>query len=209
MKEFTFKSEAHTYWLGDRQLPSVTQIISPLVDYSKAHPGKLERKRNLGTAFHECIRLFLNNDLDEDSIDEELIIPMRQFREWWEDDEFKGLPSPSIIAIEKPFYNEKLKYAGTPDLVTEDCIYDFKLRKYNPIADPLQLAGYAGLISDFPPKRKVVVEFSLDSGYLPHDADKKQANSMFREMLKHYHRQQKRREEDQEFETLLEKWRKQ
>ena len=201
MKEFTFKSEDHTYWLGDKQLPSVTQIISPLVDYSKAHPGKLAHKKDLGTAFHEAIKLYLNQDLDEESLDEQLVIPMRQLKEWWEDDEFKGLLSPTIIAIEQPFYNEKLKYAGTPDLVTEDCIYDFKLRKYNPIADPLQLAGYAGLISDFPPKRKVVVEFSLDAGYRVHNADKKQAWPLFRKLLDWCWKKQ-------EFENLLNQWRK-
>src|SRR3990167_1854836 len=137
MKEFVFKPESHSYWLGDKQLPSVTQIISPLVDYSKCPQGKLERKRDLGIAFHEAIRLYLNHDLDEESLDEQLVIPMRQFVEWWTEDEFKGLPSPVLIAVEKPFYHEKLKYAGTPDLVTEDCIYDFKLRKYNPVVYPL------------------------------------------------------------------------
>lgn len=210
MGEFVYNEETRIHTLDGKIIPSVSNIVGPLSrDYSRAHPEKLERKRNLGTAFHECIRLFLGNDLDEDSIDEELVIPMRQFREFWGDDEFKGLPLPTIIAIEQPFCNEKLKYCGKPDLVTKHTIYDWKLRPYDPICDPLRMAGYAGLFSDFPVKRKIVVEFSLDSGYLPHDADKKQANSMFREMLKHYHRQQKRREEDQEFETLLNQWRKQ
>ena len=201
MKEFKFNNEDHTYWLGNEQLPSVTQIISPLVDYSKCHQGKLEKKRDLGSVFHECIRLFLNDDLDNDSIDEELIIPMKQFREWFEDDEFKGLPSPTLVAIEKPFYNERLKYAGTPDLITEDCIYDFKLRKYNPVIDSLQLAGYAGLVSDFPSKRKIVVEFSLEAGYRAYNAERTQAKTMFRTLLNWFYKKK-------EFETLLQNWRK-
>lgn len=207
MAEFTFRSEDHSYWLGDKKLPSVTQIISPLVDYSKVPPAKLGRKRDLGTAFHEAIRLFLNNDLDNESLDDDLIIPMRQFREWWlEDADVER--NPIMLAIEKPFCNEKLKYAGTPDLVTETTIYDFKLRKYNPIADPLQLAGYAGLVSGLPPKGLIVVEFSLDAGYLVHNAEKKQAYSVFREMLKHYHVRRKRQKEDEDFETFLDGWRK-
>ena len=202
MGEFVYNEETRIHTLDGKIIPSVSNIVGPLSrDYSRAHPEKLERKRNLGTAFHECIRLFLNNDLDVDSIDEELVIPMRQFEEWWENDEFKGLTPPIIIAIEQPFCNEKLKYCGKPDLITKDTIYDWKLRKYDPICDPLRMAGYAGLFSDFPVKRKIVVEFSLDSGYLPHDADKKQANSVFRKMLENYWVQRK-------FENLCENWRK-
>lgn len=201
MSDFVFRSEDHSYWIGDKQLPSVTQIISPLVDYSKVPPGKLEHKRNLGTAFHEAIKLYLHHDLDEESLDEQLNIPMRQFKEWFEDDEFKDIPSPAIIAIEKPFYSEKLKYAGTPDLVTEDAIYDFKLRKYNPVADSLQLAGYAGLISDFPQKRKIVVEFSLEGGYRIYDAEKKQSWPFFRLLLERFHK-------NREWDLKIEQWRK-
>ena len=200
--EFFYNEETRIHTLNGKIIPSVSNIVEPLsMDYSKVHPGKLARKKDLGIAFHECIRLFLADDLDEDSIDEELIIPMRQFKEFWTDDEFKGLPSVTITAIEQPFCNEKLKYCGKPDLVTEDAIYDWKLRKYDPIADPLRMAGYAGLISDFPPKRKIVVEFSLDAGYRVHDADKKQAWPMFRKLLDWYWKKQ-------EFENLCENWRK-
>ena len=202
MSEFIYNEETRIHTLDGKIIPSVSNIVEPISrDYSKARQGKLERKRDLGTAFHECIRLYLTDDLDEDSIDDELIIPMRQFKEWWESDECRGLPLPVIIAIEEPFCNEKLKYCGKPDLATEDTIYDWKLRPYDPIADPLRMAGYAGLISDFPPKRKVVVEFSLDAGYRVHDADKKQAWPLFRKLLDWCWKKQ-------EFENLLNQWRK-
>ena len=202
MGEFVYNEETRIHTHGGKIIPSVSNIVEPLsMDYSKAHPGKLERKRDLGNAFHECIQLFLDDDLDEDSIDEDLIIPMRQFKEFWTDDEFKGLPAPIMVSIEQPACNEKLKYCGKSDLVTEDAIYDWKLRKYDPVCDPLRMAGYAGLISDFPPKRKVVVEFSLDSGYRVYDAAKKQAWPMFRKLLEWYWDKQK-------FENLLENWRK-
>ena len=202
MGEFIYDENHKNHTLNGKKIGSVSNIVEPVsMDYSKAHPGKLWHKSDLGTAFHECIHLFLANDLDEDSIDDELILPMQQFKEFWTDDEFKGLPSPTIIAIEQPFCNEKLKYCGKPDLITEDCIYDWKLRKFDPVCDPLRMAGYAGLVNDFPPKRKVVVEFSLDSGYRVHDADKKQACPMFRKLLEFYWKKQ-------EFENLCENWRK-
>ena len=202
MGEFIYNEETRIHTLDGKVIPSVSNIIEPLsMDYSKAHPGKLARKKDLGIAFHECIRLFLMNDLDEDSIDEELVIPIRQFEEFWRKDEFVVRPFPTLIAIEHPYCNEKLKYCGKPDLITIDAIYDWKLRKYDPICDPLRMAGYAGLVSDFPRKRKVVVEFSLDCGYRVHDAEKKQAWPMFRKLLDWYWKKQ-------EFENLCEKWRK-
>ena len=202
MSEFIYNDKTRIHTLDGKVIPSVSNVVAPLsMDYSKAHPGKLARKKDLGIAFHECIRLFLNNDLDGESIDEELVIPMRQFEEWWENDEFKGLTPPIIIAIEQPFCNEKLRYCGKPDLVTMDAIYDWKLRKYDPVCDPLRMAGYAGLVSDFPLKRKIVVEFSLDAGYRVHDAEKKQAWPMYRKLLDWYYKQQ-------DFENLLNQWRK-
>lgn len=200
MGEFIYNEEARIHTLDGKIIPSVSNIVAPLsMDYTMIKKGVLERKRDLGIAFHECIRLFLNNDLDEDSIDEELVIPMRQFTEFWEHDEFADVPTPTIIAIEQAFCNEKLKYCGKPDLVTEDCIYDWKLRKFDPCCDPLRMVGYGGLVSDFPTKRKIVVEFRLDAGYRVHNAERKQAWPMYRKLLDYYWKQK-------EFETLLENW---
>lgn len=202
MSNFIYNEDTRIHTLDGKIIPSVSNIVEPIsMDYSKAHPGKLAHKKDLGIAFHECIRLFLNNDLDEDSIDEELAIPMRQFCEFWEKDELKDMPQTIGMIIEQPLCNEKLKYCGKPDLVTEDTIYDWKLRKYDPVCDPIRMAGYAGLVSDFPQKRRIVVEFSLDSGYRVHDAEKPQATAMFRTLLKWYWKKQ-------EFENLLNQWRK-
>ena len=199
---FVYDENHKNHTLNGKKICSVSDIVNPVSkDYSRAHPGKLERKRDLGTAFHECIRLFLANDLDEDSIDEDLIIPMQQFKEFWTED--------------KDF--------------DENAIYDWKLRPYDSICDPLRMVGYEGLVQHLtsdvriieeafcneklkycgkpdmitgkPPRKLIVVEFSLDSGYRVHDADKKQAWPMFRKMLDRYWSERK-------FETLLENWRK-
>ena len=194
---FTYNEESRIHTLNGKVIPSVSNIVAPLSrDYSKAHPGKLAHKKDLGIAFHECIRLFLNNDLAEGSIDDDLKYPMQQFQRFYE----QTLMEEQIIAIEQPFCNKKLKYCGKPDLVTDDCVYDWKLRKYDPVCDSLRMAGYVGLLKDFPPKWKVVVEFSLSGNYRVHEADKKQTWPMFVTMLKFY---QKKRE----FENLLEDWR--
>mgnify|MGYP001617759133 CR=1 FL=1 len=202
MSEFVYDENHKNHILNGKKIGSVSDIVEPVSkDYSKAHPRKLERKRDLGTAFHECIRLFLRDDLDEDSIDEDLIIPMRQFKEFWTGD---GDKEPNAI-------------------------YDWKLRRYDPVCDPLRMVGYEGLtqhltsdvriieeafcneklkycgkpdmITGKPPRKLIVVEFSLDAGYRPRDADKKQAWPMFRKLLEWYWKKQ-------EFENLLENWRK-
>ena len=199
---FVYDENTRIHTLDKKIIPSVSNIVEPVSrDYSKCHPEKLKRKRDIGIAFHEAIRLYLNNDLEEESLDERLVIPMQQFREWWTDDEFKGVPLPTLIAIETPFCNEKLKYCGKPDLITEDTIYDWKLREYDPCCDPLRMSGYAGLIPDFQPKRKIVVEFSLDTGYRVHNAEKRQTWPMFRKLLDWYWKKK-------ELDTLLANWRK-
>ena len=201
--EFVYNEATRIHTLGGKIIPSVSNIVSPLVDYSEVPKDRLERKRDLGIAFHDAIRLYLHDDLDEESLDEQLIIPMKQFREFWLDYEFKNLPSPAIIAIEKPFCNTKLKYCGKPDLVTEDAVYDWKLRKLDPVGDPIRMAGYAGLIGDYPilSTRKIIVEFSLDGRYKVHDAEKKQAWSFFRLLLERFHK-------NNEWEKKIEQWRK-
>ncbi len=198
MSEFIYNEESRIHTLNGKIIPSVSNIVAPLgMDYSKAHPGKLAHKKDLGVAFHECIRLFLSNDLDESTVDDDLKLPMQQFQRFYE----QTLMDAEIFSIEQPFCNEKLKYVGKPDLVTEYCIYDWKLRKYDAVCDPLRMAGYAGLVSDFPPKNRIVVEFSLDGDYRIHYADNKQAWPMFRKMLEYYYSKQK-------FDELCEKWRK-
>lgn len=202
--EFIYDENHKNHTLNGKKIGSVSDIVEPIsFDYSQIPPQKVTRKRDLGMAFHECIRLFLNNDLDEDSIDEELKLPMRQFEEFFTDNTngLQSLEISSIIAVEQPFCNEKLKYCGKPDMITGDTIYDWKLRKFDPIADPIRMAGYAGLVSEYPPKSRIVVEFSLEGGYRVHDAHKPQATAMFRTLLKWYWKKQ-------EFGNLLSQWKK-
>lgn len=195
---FIYNENSRIHTLGGKIIPSVSNIVAPLsMDYSKCHPITLERKKNLGIAFHECIRLFLTDDLDEASVDDKLIIPMQQFKQFW-----------SSGCVEK------------------NAIYDWKLRNYDPVCDPLRLSGYEGLshnsdirlveeplcnvmlkycgkpdmITGTPPRKLIVVEFSLSAGYKVHNAERKQGWPVFRKMLQYYWKKK-------EFETLLKQWR--
>ncbi len=195
---FNYDENTHTYTLNGKKIGGVTEIISPLTEYSKIPKVILENKRNLGTQFHIAIKLYAKNDLDEElfPIDfPELIKPMNAFKEW-----YSKLIVP-VLYVEQPFCNEKLKYAGCPDMVTETCIYDFKLRPYNAVLDPLQLSAYEHLVSDCPPKKKIVVSFDLEGNCKPKEVDNKQAWSVFRKCIENYY-------ETKKFDELIEKWRK-
>ena len=208
MEELIYRDEDHTYWLGDKQLPCVSNIVKSLSkDYSKIPIDTLNRKKNLGKAFHYAIHLFLMNDLDFDSLDEDLIEPMRGFQEFWSNDEFKNKSTSELLFInenmdiEKPSYHKKLLYAGTPDLIIPTTVYDWKLRKFDPIADPLRMAGYEYLAGE--PKNKVVVCFDKDGYYSQYEKELENPNAwgVFRKCLEKYN-------SDIGFNLLCEKWRK-
>ena len=64
-----FDAAAHQYTLNGRRIPSVTQILGQVVDFSMVPPDILERKCAIGQALHNAIALEIENDLDHDSID--------------------------------------------------------------------------------------------------------------------------------------------
>lgn len=197
---FLYDEETRRHTLNGIHIPSLSQIVQS--DYSKINPGILERKQTLGVQFHKAIELFINDDLDESTFPDEfpeLVLPFESFKEYYLSvDKNDGVMT---LAVEQPFCNAKLKYCGKPDRVKEDAIVDWKLREYDPMLDPVRMAGYAGLFSDFPPKKLSVVSFDLKGNRKIHDAEKKGAWGMFRELLKHYW-------DEIEFTELLEGWRK-
>ncbi len=201
MPEFEFREHDHTYWLDGERLPGVSNIISPLVDYSMVPKDTLEYKAELGTEFHRAIHLYLNNELDLASLDEALVKPMEGFKKW-----LTGKPEEEELIytncelgiMEKPVYHESLKYAGTPDLVTSNCIYDWKLRPYNPISDPLQMAGYEHLVGGRE-RQKWVISFDLFGNFRQHLTNKRQAWPIFRRLLERWIW-------EQDFKKLLNAW---
>ena len=69
MKDLQFDEATHTYTLAGRVIPSVTQILKQVVDFSMVAPDILERKCAIGSVLHMAIALDHADDLDYDSLD--------------------------------------------------------------------------------------------------------------------------------------------
>lgn len=109
--DLTFDEEHHTYWLGPIRVPNVTEIISPLVDLSKAPAFMVEYKKMLGTAVHKACELYDMGVLDETQLDERII----PYLEGWKQFHFDY--KPEFIAIEERVLSLDPLYAGTLDRV--------------------------------------------------------------------------------------------
>ena len=199
--QFVYNEETRVHTLGKQIIPSVTQIISPLVDYSRVPPDALEKKRQLGLAFHKAIALYIRDNLNWDSLDERLIKPMEGFSMFC-NTRIKGnylwRQTGRQLAVEVPLCHPKLKYCGKPDLVTSKIIYEWKLRPYNLVADPLQMSGYQ-LLCGSEIEHLTVVCFDLDGDYKEYDVRNIQARAMFRKLLDRYKSEQK-------FNLLIKQW---
>lgn len=114
MSALHFDEPSHTYTYVDddgneRVLPSVTQVISPIVDYSMVPEARLAFARDRGGAVHLACHLDDGGTLDEASVDEEHVLPYlkawRLFREQHE---------AEVVVSERPMHY-KAMWAGTPD----------------------------------------------------------------------------------------------
>lgn len=99
------------YTLNGRRVPSVTQVLAPMNDYSMVPPDILEAARIFGQHVHEAVDLFNRDELDISSLD----LPLVPFVSAWS--KFLDESGAVVIASEQAVAHEQLGYAGTPDLV--------------------------------------------------------------------------------------------
>jgi hypothetical protein len=180
--EFRFDSIAHRYWLGDKEMPSVTKIISPLNDFSMVNPDVLSKKAKSGSDIHLTVKLWLDNTLDESTLDEGNKIALDLVNAWLISDD--ACQFGILKEWENPTYHEKLKYGGTADLVFDEAIVDLKTRKYNKYYDTVQLAGYLKMYPEWPPKSLWVLSIDIVERKTTFQrAENKQSWGMFRQLF--------------------------
>ena len=110
MARFEFAPIAHRYTLDGRVLPSVTQILRGLDDFSNVPARALEKARDRGQRVHAACSLDVLGTLDENTVDDEVAPYLAQFRKFLRESGFQ----PTLT--ECRVYDERLWYAGTLDL---------------------------------------------------------------------------------------------
>lgn len=106
-----FDAQTHTYTLDGRRLPSVTEVLAPLIDYSRVPQDVLEAAREFGSHVHTACDLFNRDELDWSSLDDALVPYVSAWKQFLED------TGAVVIESETPVYHAQLGYAGTPDVV--------------------------------------------------------------------------------------------
>jgi hypothetical protein len=103
--ELVFREEDHSFWLGDRRLPSVTQILSNFIPRFQCDVWYLER----GKAVHKATEFYDKGTLDPESVDPQIEGYVRAWIKFREDYHF----TPDFIEhkTHHPIYG----YAGIID----------------------------------------------------------------------------------------------
>lgn len=168
----TFDADRHVYQLADRVLPSVTQILQEagVADFSA--PWFTSDVLTRGTFVHQAIMLDNEGDLDESTLDEQLVPYVSGWRR------FVAESHCAIEHWERPICDPVLGYAGTLDGIVrmlfggreQRVLIDVKCGLY-PSAGP-QTAAYrrcaAALYSTPVVLQRAVVELPGDGSYRLH-----------------------------------------
>jgi len=101
-----FNPETHEYFIDGVKVWSVTQILDAngISDFSFVKPEILEAARDLGNNVHSTVKLFSNNDLDEDSLDPVLALYLEQWKRFLKETKFEVIDTEQIVSHIKFLY---------------------------------------------------------------------------------------------------------
>lgn len=146
MSVLTFIEDGHKYLLDGQEIPSVTQVLDSLTDFSMIAPDVLERKKQLGLAVHAAIDLEVNDDLDESSVDPQCMPYVEAFRTFKADKNFV------VVINETPVCSVKYRFAGRLDLYGvmngKTAQIDIKTVAAMSPATALQTAAYSAALEE-------------------------------------------------------------
>jgi hypothetical protein len=140
-----FNKERHEYQLDGKPLPSVTQVLDPLCNFSKVDPQVLEAARVFGNHVHDAMALLVRDELDWTSLDPALVPYILGGKRFLDE---SGV---TIIASEMRLADRTLRYAGTLDIVgmwrNAESLFDWKATATIPDTVGPQTAAYNRLYS--------------------------------------------------------------
>lgn len=141
---FRFVEETHEYFLGDRPIPSVTQVLqgAGLLNY----PASLADAKLRGTYVHRATEMIDRGTLDWETLDPILRPYCEAYASFC-----SAMNMEEILISEKPMYHSSFHFAGTPDRVATingvRAVIDIKSGSPHP-ATALQVAAYRELVRD-------------------------------------------------------------
>lgn len=158
-----FDEASHTYRLLGAVVPSVTQVLAPLVDLSGIPPAILEAKRSLGSRVHLACQLDDENDLDEASVESDVEPYLMAWRR------FRRETGAQIVHNELRVAEPLMQYAGTLDRVIAlhgvKWLVDLKTSFATPIAVGPQTAAYLRALGDNTVTHRAALRLRDDSTY--------------------------------------------
>ncbi len=134
MRRGDFDPATHTYRIGGRLVPSVTQVLGDLIPGWRASDWYLQR----GRAVHACAALLARGVPFES--DPQIAGQVEALRKFFAE------VNPRVIWAEKQVYSELYQYAGTLDLFCDigaktNVVLDYKSALTGTV--PIQCAAYA------------------------------------------------------------------
>lgn len=136
-----FDKAAHAYTLNGQRVPSVTQILAPLVDFSMVAQDVLEAAREFGQHVHVACDLFNRGILDWLSLDPALLPYVSAWKRFIDES------GAVVVASELPVAHEDFGYAGMADVVlawrSRVVVPDIKSTAVVPATVGAQTAAYA------------------------------------------------------------------
>lgn len=152
MIEGLTRNDRHEYFFRGRRKPGVSEIITDNRLVDRSGPWYTQRHREMGVVLHDCCALIAEGRLDWNSVDPRVLREAQAFEELYRRLAAAGRP----LVIMGMLYSERYGFAGEPDLALVFCadthdtvsVIDIKRGVADPVATPLQTAGYGLLISE-------------------------------------------------------------
>lgn len=162
MTELAFDEATHTYRWRGTVVPSVTQVLRPLIDLSGIPPAVLEAKRDLGSRVHAACQYDAEGDLNEASVEDDVAPYLEAWRRFLAD------TGAVVLASEQRVFSPLYRYAGTLDLELDIkgglWIVDIKTSIATPLSTGPQTAAYAAARNE-PSRRRAALRLRPDGTY--------------------------------------------
>jgi hypothetical protein len=163
MSDLQFDEERHIYTRDGKILPSVTQIIKPIIEYSDAIPADvMEYASQRGKAAHKACEIIDIGGTFAEELDP-VIVP---YVDAW--NLFVKEKRVTITQTEQHLDHKVMHYAGTFDAVgmigNDEWLIDRKCIAQLHPAVGIQLAGYEGLLGR--KVRRAAVQLKPDGKYV-------------------------------------------